>query len=93
MDRVGDRWWPVLGAVYLLVAVKRVRGMRLVGLARQERRKAAAAGRGGQPQRRRTIERPRSTSARTRTSDDGRVVIYTDGACKGNPGPAAGAPG
>ena len=38
MDRVGDRWWPVLGAVYFLVAVKRVHGMRLVGLAKQERR-------------------------------------------------------
>jgi SAM-dependent methyltransferase len=43
MDRIGDRWWPVLGAVYFLVAVKRVRGMRLVGLAKQERRKTAAA--------------------------------------------------
>lgn len=43
MDDVGDRWWPVLGSVYFLVAVKRVRGMRLVGLARHERRKAAAA--------------------------------------------------
>jgi SAM-dependent methyltransferase len=46
MDRVGDRWWPVLGAVYFLVAVKRVRGVRLVGLLRQDRRKlqkAAAA--------------------------------------------------
>lgn len=43
MDRVGDRWWPVLGAVYFLVAVKRVRGMRLVGLVRDEKRKAHAA--------------------------------------------------
>ncbi len=43
MDRVGDRWWPVLGSVYMLVAVKRVRGMRLVGLAKRERVKAAAA--------------------------------------------------
>jgi SAM-dependent methyltransferase len=43
MDRVGDRWWPVLGAVYFVVAVKRVRGMRLVGLVRNERRKAHAA--------------------------------------------------
>ena len=31
MDRAGQRWWPILGAVYFLVAVKRVRGMRLVG--------------------------------------------------------------
>ena len=43
MDRVGDRWWPVLGGVYFLVAVKRVRGMRLVGLARKEHRKTRAA--------------------------------------------------
>ena len=38
LERTGDRWWPVLGAVYFLVAVKRVRGMRLVGLVRQRRR-------------------------------------------------------
>jgi len=36
-ERIGERWWPVLGSVYLLVAVKRVRGMRLVGLIRQQR--------------------------------------------------------
>jgi SAM-dependent methyltransferase len=36
MENAGDRWWPVFGALYLLVAVKRVRGMRLVGLARRE---------------------------------------------------------
>ena len=43
MDRIGDRWWPVFGAVYMLVAVKRVRGMRLVGLARRERTQPQAA--------------------------------------------------
>ena len=42
MEPAGDRWWPVLGAVYALTAVKRVRGMRLVGLARARRRKAGA---------------------------------------------------
>lgn len=31
MEKAGDRWWPVLGSVYLLTAVKRVRGMRLIG--------------------------------------------------------------
>ena len=36
-ERVGDRWWPVFGAVYFVVAVKRVRGMRLVGLAPAQR--------------------------------------------------------
>ena len=30
MDRAGGRWWPVFGAVYLLMAVKRVHGMRLL---------------------------------------------------------------
>ena len=30
MDRAGKRWWPIFGAVYFLVAVKRVRGMRLL---------------------------------------------------------------
>lgn len=31
MDKAGERWWPILGAAYFLVAVKRVRGMRLLG--------------------------------------------------------------
>lgn len=44
MESVGERWWPVLGGVYFLVAVKRVRGMRLVGLARHEARRTRAAG-------------------------------------------------
>ena len=43
MDRAGDRWWPVFGAVYFVVAVKRVRGMRLVGLVRDQRKAPLAA--------------------------------------------------
>jgi SAM-dependent methyltransferase len=31
MDRAGSRWWPIFGSAYFLVAVKRVRGMRLLG--------------------------------------------------------------
>ena len=31
MDRAGERWWPILGAVYFVVATKRVRGIKLVG--------------------------------------------------------------
>ncbi|MEZ5649002.1 MAG: methyltransferase domain-containing protein [Burkholderiaceae bacterium] len=31
MEPAGDRWWPILGAVYALAAVKRVRGMRIIG--------------------------------------------------------------
>ena len=30
MERWGARWWPVLGACYLVVGVKRVRGMRVL---------------------------------------------------------------
>ena len=37
MERAGERWWPVFGAVYFVVAVKRVRGMRLIGLVREQR--------------------------------------------------------
>lgn len=40
VDAVGERWWPVLGAAYILMAVKRVQGMRLVGLARSQRQPA-----------------------------------------------------
>ena len=42
MERAGERWWPVFGAVYFVVAVKRVRGMRLVGLVRDQRKLAHA---------------------------------------------------
>jgi SAM-dependent methyltransferase len=35
MERAGDRWWPLCGAVYLVSAVKRVQAMRLVGRARK----------------------------------------------------------
>ncbi len=38
MERAGEHWWPVFGALYYIVAVKRVRGMRLVGLVRKDAR-------------------------------------------------------
>lgn len=37
MEPVGDRWWAVGGAVYMLQAIKRVRGMRLLTPAWQEK--------------------------------------------------------
>jgi SAM-dependent methyltransferase len=43
MERFGDRWWPVFGAVYFVVAVKRVRGMRLIGMVRAQRSAPHAA--------------------------------------------------
>ncbi|MEO7641145.1 MAG: methyltransferase domain-containing protein [Ramlibacter sp.] len=30
MDAMGERWWPIFGAVYFIVATKRVRGIKLV---------------------------------------------------------------
>lgn len=30
MEAAGDRWWPFAGAVYLIQAIKRVHGMRLI---------------------------------------------------------------
>ena len=43
MDRAGARWWPIFGAVYFVVAAKRVRGVRLLGPAWKPRRAAATA--------------------------------------------------
>lgn len=43
MEHAGDRWWPVLGAVYFVVAVKRLRGMRLVGKIKKARVAPTAA--------------------------------------------------
>lgn len=41
MDNAGDRWWPILGSVYFLVAVKRVRAMRLLSPAWKRPRQRA----------------------------------------------------
>lgn len=38
MEGVGARWWPMLGALYFVVATKRVRGLRLLGPAWKPRR-------------------------------------------------------
>jgi SAM-dependent methyltransferase len=43
MDHAGSRWWPIFGAVYFVVAVKRVRGMRLLGPAWKAAKARAAA--------------------------------------------------
>ena len=43
MDQAGKRWWPIFGAVYFVVAVKRVRGMRLLEASWTARRPLAAA--------------------------------------------------
>ena len=43
MDTLGGRWWPLPGAAYCVVAVKRVRGVRLLGPAWKPVNGAAAA--------------------------------------------------
>lgn len=43
MDAAGDRWWPVAGAVYVLQAIKRQHGMRLIMPKWHERMAAARA--------------------------------------------------
>jgi len=43
LESAGARWWPVFGSVYFVVAVKRVRGMRLIGPAWKKRRRSAAS--------------------------------------------------
>ncbi|MFZ3125687.1 MAG: class I SAM-dependent methyltransferase [Acidovorax sp.] len=43
MDRFGEQWWPILGAAYFLVAIKRVHGMRLLEPAWHAARQRAAA--------------------------------------------------
>lgn len=43
IEGVGSRWWPVLGAVYFIQAIKRVHGMRMIGLARNSRLAAKKA--------------------------------------------------
>lgn len=43
MDAAGERWWPIFGAVYFLVAVKRVRGVHLLEPGWKARKVPAAA--------------------------------------------------
>jgi hypothetical protein len=31
MESAGARWWPYLGAVYVVHAIKRVKGMHIIG--------------------------------------------------------------
>ncbi len=43
LDPIGSRWWPILGGVYFVVAVKRVRGMTLIRRAWKTSPKLAGA--------------------------------------------------
>lgn len=39
LEKAGRRWWPYFGAVYMIEAVKRVRGMHLIGPAIKAKRR------------------------------------------------------
>ena len=43
MDPLGEKWWPIFGAAYFLVAVKRVHGMRLLEPAWRHQRQRSVA--------------------------------------------------
>lgn len=43
LEKAGDRWWPVLGALTMITAIKRVRGMRLIGPVRRRRETVPAS--------------------------------------------------
>ena len=43
IDPVGERWWPIFGAAYFMVAVKRVRGVKLMGTAWKVPKRVATA--------------------------------------------------
>ncbi len=66
LEKVGDRWWPVLGSVYMLTAIKRVRGMRLVGAIKK--RKAE----------RKVVLAPAASRTLLRTGEAETVVVTVD---------------
>jgi SAM-dependent methyltransferase len=43
LDPLGERWWPIFGAAYCVVAVKKVRGMKLLGPSWKNSRKLSGA--------------------------------------------------
>ncbi|MEO7114448.1 MAG: methyltransferase domain-containing protein [Caldimonas sp.] len=72
MEQAGEHWWPVFGALYYIVAVKRVRGMRLVGLARREARVKAATAPAPATATSTATQQVGSTSSHVETSATGR---------------------
>jgi len=66
LEKVGDRWWPVLGSLYMLTAIKRVRGMRLVGAVRKRK-----------PERN-VVLSPAASRTLLRTGDSESVIVMGD---------------
>jgi SAM-dependent methyltransferase len=38
LDKIGDRWWPFMGSVFILSAVKRIPGTKMIGLVKSSRK-------------------------------------------------------
>jgi len=38
LEHIGDRWWPFMGGVYIVQAIKRIRGMTLIGPVRSKKK-------------------------------------------------------
>ena len=113
MEKAGDRWWPIFGAVYMISAIKRVRGVRWSARHGSRPRRPSSRWRHRWPPRPAPTARPWRHASRRRlggrpdanpyrqSTSPGRaagtnlnhmealqeVTIYSDGACKGNPGP------
>ena len=89
-EKTGDRWWPITGGVYYPArdeeGARHAPAHAGVGASRAPE-KGAGAGRGCARGREPDDPSQPPVSAASVGDHAGAVVIYTDGACKGNPGP------
>jgi SAM-dependent methyltransferase len=67
IEQAGERWWSYCGAIYMVHAIKRVQGMRLIGPPWKERKRAPAA---LQPTVNRYGDAAMSRAERGRTKDE-----------------------
>lgn len=73
IELAGNRWWPYAGATYIIQAIKRHQGMRLVAPGWRERMLQARALAGVAPQPRPRPSPQNSTAAGTGTGTDARL--------------------
>ena len=71
MERAGDRWWSFCGAIYMVQAVKRVQGMRLIGPPWKDKKRVAVA---LQP----TVNHSRDSAARINDPSTNRELATAD---------------
>jgi len=80
LEKAGDRWWPVLGSIYALTAIKRVHGMRLVGLIKKRREELRAALAPAAPVAQRTHRTEEAVSVQMRVSREAANDTLTNAA-------------